>query len=270
MKNKLAVSLLCLKNLNKLDIFLKKIKDKKINYIELPIPKVSPHYKYDVQKFKKIRDKLDNYNVKISSVQAIFFNKDHLNIFNVNKHKEILKHLEKVFKISKYFRARNIIFGSPKNRFCNVKINKHKNVKIAVQIFLQISNLAKKYNLNFCLEPNSKIYKCNFVNNLKEAANIVKKVNRKNFLINADTGNIFLEKDNCRIGIDKKFIANIQISEKNLISISKGYINHKKILKKIYKNNIITSLEMLNTNLRDLNADLEKFISESSNLAKDK
>ena len=41
MKNKLAVSLLCLKNLNKLDIFLKKIKDKKINYIELPIPKVS-------------------------------------------------------------------------------------------------------------------------------------------------------------------------------------------------------------------------------------
>ena len=66
MKNKLAVSLLCLKNLNKLDIFLKKIKDKKINYIELPIPKVSPHYKYDVQKFKKIRDKLDNYNVKIS------------------------------------------------------------------------------------------------------------------------------------------------------------------------------------------------------------
>ena len=117
---------------------------------------------------------------------------------------------------------------------------------------MQISNLAKKYNLNFCLEPNSKIYKCNFVNNLKEAANIVKKIIRKNFLINADTGNIFLEKDNCRIGIDKKFIANIQISEKNLISISKGYINHKKILKKIYKNNIITSLEMLNTNLGDL------------------
>ena len=203
-------------------------------------------------------------------MQAIFFNKDHLNIFNVNKHKEILRHLEKVFKITKYFRAKNIIFGSPKNRVCNIKVNKSKNVKIAVQIFLQISNLAKKYNLNFCLEPNSKIYKCNFVNNLKEAVNIVKKVKRKNFLINADTGNIFLEKDNCRIGINKKFIANIQISEKNLISISKGYINHKRILKKIYKNNIIISLEMLNTNLRDLNTDLEKFISESSNLKKDK
>ena len=270
MINNLAVSLLCLKNLKKLDTFLKIINKKKINYIELPIPKISPEYKYEIHKLKKIKNKFKKYNVKISSVQAVFFKRDNLNIFNVDKHEEILKHLEKVFRISKFFGAKNVIFGSPKNRVMNNKISKEKNEKIAIKIFSQISNLAKKYNLTICLEPNSKIYQCNFVNNLKEAVNITKKVMKKNFLINADTGNIFLEKDNCNIGINKKLIANIQISEKNLISISKGHINHNKILRKLYKKNIIISLEMLNTNLKDLNKDLEKFISINSNLVKEK
>ena len=79
-------------------------------------------------------------------------------------------------------------------------------------------------------------------------------------MINADTGNIFLEKDKCsNAKINKNMFSNFQISEKNLISLSKGSINHNQILKKFVLNNKFVSLEMLNTNLKDLGKDIKKF-----------
>ncbi len=231
MNNRLAVSLLCLENINKLDLFLKILKKNNIKLIELPISKITKNYSFNENELRLFKKKIEKYSIKVSSIQSIFFKKDELNIFNQSDHKKILLHLKKVFKVAKYFKARNIIFGSPKNRLINKKLKNKYTDKKVINIFSKIAKLASFYGLNFCLEPNSKFYKCNFVNNLGEAIKIIKKVKKKNFLINADTGNIFLEKDKCNIKKNLKFIENVQISEKNLISISKGKINHKKILK---------------------------------------
>ena len=88
---------------------------------------------------------------------------------------------------------------------------------------------------------------------------LVKLINHKNFLINVDTGNIFLENDNC-LGAkhNRNLFENFQISEKNLTSISKTKINHVKILKKFKIKKKFISLEMLNVNIFNIKDDIIK------------
>ena len=77
--------------------------------------------------------------------------------------------------------------------------------------------------------------------------------------INADTGNYSLEKDTYVKDRDSYLFENYQISEKNLINLSKGKINHAKILQKIYNQKKLISLEMSNIDIRLLEKDINKF-----------
>ena len=257
MKNKMSISLLCLSDMRKIDNFLKILNKQKISYIEVPIPKISRDYRYNLPKLRKFKKKLKKYSIKVSSIQSIFYKKNY-NILKKKSHKQILKHLDKVFKISKFFDAKNIIFGSPKNRYVEKKNDDYYHTSLI--FFYKVLKLAKKYNINFCIEPNSRFYNCNFITNISEGINLASKINSKKFLINADTGNIFLEKDKC-VSAKKhyKMFGNFQIAEKNLISLSKGKINHIKILKKFKIRNKFISLEMLNSDFKLISKDISKF-----------
>ena len=256
MKNKISISLLNLKNINHLDFFLEILKEEKIRYIELPISKISKNFNFNKKRFIKIKKKFQKNLIKVSSIQSIFYNKDNWNIFDLKKHKVILNHLTKVFKIARYFKSKNIIFGSPKNRY----LHKNATIENAIIFFQKVKLIAGKFNINFCIEPNAKYYDCNYINTINEAVDLVKLINHKNFLINVDTGNIFLENDNC-LGAknNRNLFANFQISEKNLTSISKTKINHVKILKKFKTKKKFISLEMLNINIFNLKDDIIKF-----------
>tara|TARA_B110000858_G_C17803863_1_gene476807 strand:+ start:3575 stop:4381 length:807 start_codon:yes stop_codon:yes gene_type:complete len=260
MKNRLAISLLCLDNIKKIDFFLDVIHRKKIRFIELPITKISRDYSFNIKKLTSYKELFNKYEIQISSIQSIFYQKENLNIFNKKDHNKIINHLKKVFKIANFLNAKNIIFGSPKNRYYHNNLKDLKVLEsIYVNFFQKISDLALKYRLKICLEPNAKLYNCNFVNNLKQAIKVVKKVKRDNFLINADTGNYSLEKDTYIKDRDLHLFENYQISEKNLINLSKGKINHAKILQKIYNQKKLISLEMSNIDIRLLEKDINKF-----------
>ena len=75
MKNKRSVSLLSLKDLSKLDEFLRLIKLNGINYIELPITKILPNYELDKKKINIFLNKISKHKIKVSSIQAIFYKK---------------------------------------------------------------------------------------------------------------------------------------------------------------------------------------------------
>ena len=259
MNNKLSVSLLALNNINHIDEFLLVLRKENIKYIELPISKITKNYDYKGKDLINFKKKLKENLIKVSSVQAIFYGKNNLNIFNISHHKDIIKHLKKVFLIAKSIGAKNIIFGSPKNRFIKKKI-KIKTENIAINFFKKIGKLCKKNNLFFCIEPNSKFYNCNFINTIKEAIILIKKINSKHILINADTGNINLEKENLsNLTLNKNHFRNFQISEKNLIPISRGSTPHVKILKNFDTTKRHISLEMLNVDIKNLKKEVIKF-----------
>ena len=91
---------------------------------------------------------------------------------------------------------------------------------------------------------------------------LVKNVNSPNILINADTGNIFLEDDDLsKVREFKNLFANFQLSEKNLISLLEGYIDHDKILRNFEINNQVVSLEILNLELKEIEENIDFFKS---------
>ena len=259
MVNNLAISLLALDKKKNLDIFLSILKSESIKFIELPILKIFKDYEFKKKKFLNFKKKLNNYSIKICSLQSLFYGKENLNIFKKEDSQKILNHLKKVIRIAKFFGATNLIFGSPKNRVISVK-NKQRQLKIAFKLFKKIGNLCKKNKIYFTIEPNSKYYGCNFINNIRQALSLVRYINSDNFLINVDTGNIFLENENlCNYKKKSKFFKNFQISEKNLDDIRLTKCNHAKILKKFETSNSIISLEMMSQKVSNLKSQIKKF-----------
>lgn len=260
MKNKLSVSLLTLKDFSKLDEILSLIKKNDIKYIELPITKILPNYKLDKKKIRTFLNKISKYKIKISSVQAIFYKKK-LNVLEVNDHKKIIKHLNKILLITKLLGAKNIIFGSPKNRLKG-NISTEDAFKILKNLLIKIQKKLVKNDIFFCIEPNSKHYGCDFILNSLDALEFIHYSKIKNLAINFDTGNAFLEKDKKKISKKNlKYFKNFQISEKNLAGLKKNLNKHKKLLKQFdIKKNFI-SLETLNLNFKEIKKNIRLFKS---------
>lgn len=258
-KIKRAVSLLILKNYNKdINYLLDCCKKNRINYIEIPLTLIFKNFIFNKSVADKFIKKLIKYDIKVSSVQSIFFGKK-FNIFNKSQHKQILNHLRKVCIISKKLGAKNIIFGSPKNRIKGT-LSKQDAEKISINIFKKISILCYKYNINFCLEPNAKSYGCDFINKLNEANKILKKVNYRNFLINVDTGNIFQEHNvNSLPKIKNENVGNYQISEKKLGKLNKKNTKHQRILEKFSPIDSFVSMEQKGLSRRNILQEIRKF-----------
>ena len=259
MDNKLAISLLALDKKKNLDIFLSILKSENIHFIELPILKIFKDYDFSKRNFLKFKKKLNKYSIKISSIQALMYGEEDLNIFKKQDSEKILNHLKKVIKIAKFFDATNLIFGSPKNRVLAPK-DIQIQLKTSMKLFKKISQLCKRNNIYFIIEPNAKYYDCNYINNVKQALKLVKYINSDYFLINVDTGNISLEKENL-INYKKKnkYFRNFQISEKDLDDIRITKCNHVKILRKFEISNRTISLEMKDQKVSNLKSQIKKF-----------
>lgn len=257
-KNKLSVSLLALQNFNDLESFLKVLKKNNIRYVELPIAKILPKYKINKKKINNFLRILNKYKIKVSSTQAVFYKKK-INVLKKSDLKKNLNHFKKIIKITKFFGAKNIIFGSPNNRKKN-NLSLKKSYENFEALLKKINSSLIKEKIFLLIEPNSKFYKCDFINNIQEALSFIKYLNLKNIFINLDTGNAIIEKDELNISQQNfKYIKNIQISEKNLKEISKRINKHIKILKKVNSKKICFSLEMLNINLNRLDINIMKF-----------
>ena len=259
MKNKLSISLLALKDFSKLDEFLNLIKKNNIKHIELPITKILPNYELNKKKIKIFLKKISKYEIKISSLQAIFYKKK-FNILEVKDHKKIVKHLTKIILIAKLLKTKNIIFGSPKNR-----VRRNISNKDAFKIFKSLLNKIRieliKNDIIFCIEPNSRHYGCDFILNSLDALEFIHYSKIKNLAINFDTGNALLEKDSTKISKKNlKYFRNFQISEKNLKGLKKKDLNkHRKLLKQFNIKKEFISLETLNLNFKEIEKNIKLF-----------
>ena len=258
MKYKLSVSLLALKNFSDLDKFLRILKKNNISYIELPITKLLPNYNIRKKKISFFLKKLQNYRIKISSIQAIYYNTN-LNVLNIKHFKKNLSHIKKIIKLTKILKAKNIIFGSPLNRK-RIKLNNEQSNKNFKLLLSKVNNLLFVNNIFFLIEPNSKYYGCNYLFNSQQVLKFVKNSKLSNIFINIDTGNANLEKDNINLASqDQFYVKNIQVSEKDLKALSNKINNHKLILKRLDLSNKFISLEMLNLDINKLDKNIKKF-----------
>jgi sugar phosphate isomerase/epimerase len=238
------------------------LKKNKIKFLEFA-PSLLLNKNFNERDIKRIKKKCFRYGLKLLSMQSILYNVKNAFIFGSKYQNKIFyAELKKKVKLAKKLGVKIIIFGSPFNK---KKFGKKNSLldKIFINTFQDISSLCKKNNVTICLEPNPKIYKSDYLLNTNEAVKIIKKINRKNILLNFDLGASLANKENVQNLVEKNIshIGHVQISApklKNLQGYKKRIKNFLNALKKMNYRKAI-SMEVL-AKKKDNLVNLEKNI----------
>jgi sugar phosphate isomerase/epimerase len=195
-----------------------------------------------------------NNGLNVYSFQSITYTLNDLNIFNESVIK-LLEHIKKVIDIAVLNKVKILIFGCPRNRRILNNFS-NDNDDIFISFFKELGEYCVNKNITICIEPNSKKYNCNYINTIKEAGIIVKKINKENIKMMVDIGNLIMENDDINdIYNYSELICNIDIAQENMIDFSRPHILNEKfknILNNINYNKILNLEMLINDELNEL------------------
>lgn len=131
---------------------------------------------------KNLRKKLDDNEMKVLSINAIFFNRREN--FNENFGLFII-HFRKMIEFASILGAKYIIYGSSSSKFINTNVfENYVNIQKAKCYFTHAMNsicdIAEKYKIGIILKPNTD---SNFLKTNDEVFEIVKEINRENLYV---------------------------------------------------------------------------------------
>lgn len=207
-----------------------------------------PNKKLLLTKFKELK----KFKLKIVSMQSLFYESKNCELFtSIQKRQNFYNQFKRIIKLAGILKIPNLVFGSPKNRIIPNNVSKIKAEKIAIKIFKKLGDYAYKNNTKISIESNPEIYGTNFLNNIYETCDFVKKVNHKSIRIVLDTGELLVNKNfkdiKKIVQLTRKYIYHVHISQPSLkpINNNKMIISVLKELKKINYTRCV-SIEMKN------------------------
>ncbi len=240
------------------------LKKYKISGIDIAPIKLNNNWKNILTKLRKFEKELRYNNLKVNAVQGVFF-KTKYELFNssFNLQRKIINHIKMVINIAKLFKSKKIIIGS--SYFRDIKKLKKKQADIIfINFFKKLIPLLSKNKVYLCIETIPEQYGENYLYKIKDTINLIKKINSKRVGINFDSSIYHFKKFNkSNFNEGKKFITNIQISQKNFKYFnnpSKQNLQFANFLKKQKKFKDI-SLEIISdkTSIYNLSKSLENF-----------
>jgi len=192
-------------------------------------------------------------DLNIYSMQSILYPHTE-NIINLKEY------MIKLINISAYLNTKILVFGSPKNRSL-----KNMSEDDFIKFMKEIGDYAFEKNVIIVIEPNAKVYNCDFITNSNEGLSIVNKINSNGIKLHLDTGCMYLENENI-IEILKKnidIIYHIHISAPNLDNLFNfDKINYKEIFELLWKLNYnkYMTIELLNKTPDEIDKCLHNFL----------
>ena len=227
------------------------LKDNQVNLVELSLTKYYGSWQnVNTTAARQLSSNLkEDYNLSVSSLQSLFYQKKYNLFYDQNK---IIEHFKFIIELCNVLGCNYVVFGSPKMRkIGNKEISECDD--IFLNVFEKISNIDRSVTIG--IETNPKFYGCEYLTNYRDCKKILKQLSKDNVKFHLDTACVSLEGDD-PIEIFKKEKQNlnvIHLSTKNL-----GLINQDSSLKEFIfqtKNsnkNKIFSIEMLNADAIDL------------------
>lgn len=216
-------------------------------------------YKYLNGNFDIIKREFNIY-----SFQSILYPLNE-NLFESQLNRDKLeKHIIKIINIAESLDVKILVFGSPKNRKKN-NLTYEESLNISIPFFKKLAEYAFSKNIVICIEPNPKIYDCDFIINSKQGKELVDKVNSYGFKLHLDIGCMLIENENIldTIKINLDILKHIHFSSPYLKTLlSNNKLDYKYLfneIKKIYKYKI--SIEMLNQSDYDIIKDIRYILS---------
>lgn len=241
---------------------LKLLNKYNIKGIELAPTKVWPNWdNITDNSINELKKFLYNEGFKIPAMQAILFGKEELQLFNKKSHSKFFDHFKLLSELSYKLNSEILVFGAPKNRRRNqLSINEADN--IAIDFFSKVSEILKESNTILAIENNPIEYSCDYLTNVMDVQNLVKKINSPNIKVHLDSAGIHMCGGNISeiIKSVNEFV-HYHISEPMLNPIHQNKVQHEKALntlKEINYNNWV-SIEMKNTTdeYKDIELSLE-------------
>lgn len=120
----------------------------------------------------------------VPSMQSIWFGRQE-KIFGTLEERQILvEYTKKAIDFAEIIGCENLVFGCPRNR----NIPEDADPSIAVAFFKELGDYAAEHNTVIGMEANPPIYNTNYINNTKEALELIERVDSKGFKLNLDVG----------------------------------------------------------------------------------
>lgn len=213
-----------------------------VEFVEVAFTKICDWDNISTKHVADYRKKLQRFGLSPCNVQSLMYGKD----FNIFENPQAArKHFKLIFELSQELGARNLVFGSPKNR-----ISKGGQVdELSFEHLLDfVENELQGTEIKFNIECNPKIYGCNFITTPSQAIRYSK--NRKNIGFHLDTACCELSKE----PIDGCQIDSVHISEPYLNNFDEPSSYHEKYRNLLHKSQYrdIISIEMKETNLQSI------------------
>lgn len=201
------------------------------------------------EEVNSIKQFWNDRGIKPYGMQSLFFGTTGLNIFESGQAQELsLFHLSSVCRIASLLGVKILVFGSPKNRDRGL-LSDPEALSVAIPFFQQLGDIAGSHDLKVCLEPNPKVYNCNFMTNSEETAKVVRQINSPYIKMQCDIGAVITNGEDLTQVLHENhdIIEFVHLSEPRLQPLEKNPEKHNYIsmcLKK-YIPEIVVSIEIL-------------------------
>lgn len=215
---------------------------------------------------QNLRNKLDSRNLKISSIQSIWYGRTEKIFEDELQRKFLLDYTKSALKFASVLKCKNLVFGCPRNR--NITEHSKENFnQIAFEFFYELGEYAKMNQTVIGVEANPIIYNTNYLNTTSEALMLIKDLNSEGIRLNLDVGTMIYNQESLSVLENKISMVNhVHISEPWLKVIEYRDF-HKDLNSLLNKENYqgFVSIEMENQKNMDAIVDSMKYISEIFN-----
>jgi D-psicose/D-tagatose/L-ribulose 3-epimerase len=172
---------------------------------------------------------VESNGLKISSLQAILFQKPELRLFGSHQERENLAlHLRYCADLAAELGATAVVFGAPKNRDRGT-LSEIDALAQATDFFSRLAPYYADRDTQIVFEANPASYGCNFVTESSAAARLVRAVGPEGFALHLDTACMSLAAENavCAIPAVADILRHFHASEPNLGDFANPSIDHR-------------------------------------------
>lgn len=258
---KLAISNIAWEKYNDEKI-LNLLHDHNVSGIELAPTKVWPEWKgINSKTIRQTKQFFDNHAFKVPAMQAILFGKPELQLFDVSSHEAFFEHFKILAEISAGLDCSVLVFGAPKNRR-RFQLSVEEANDIAVDFFAKVGEIFSQNDVKLAIENNPVEYMCDYLTNVFDVENLVKKVDSKNVKVHFDSAGVHMCRGNLSKTIEQvnEFV-HYHISEPMLEPIYENKVNHLLGLQELnridYKHWVSIEMKQTDSEYEDIERSLQ-------------
>ena len=193
--------------------------------------------------------------IEIIGMQSLLYGTQGLNLFSEPViQQRMLEHLQDVCRIGDALNARRLVFGSPRNRDRS-GLSDQQALDKATSFFRRLGDIAHRYEVTICLEPNPECYGSNFMTSSVDTAAVVEAVAHPSIKMQFDTGALSINREIPSMICSEfwSLIGHVHASEPQLVPVGTGATDHTASATALHEflSDAPVTIEMLTTSTDD-------------------